>query len=122
MKYLFDTNAVIYFLSDNWQLDDFQEEDEFIISFVNKIELLAGDITEEEKALIDNFLESVEVINVDEHIIEKTIEYRKMQKLKVPDAIIMATAEVNGAKLITADNEILKKVKNDWIVNPLSKS
>ena len=118
MKYLFDTNAVIYYLEDKFTFD-IQDEDVVDISFVSEIELLGKEISKEESEAIYLFLEQVHIINIDEEIKKKTIELRKSKKLKIPDAIIVATALVNNAILLTADKEILKKVEPDFVRNPL---
>jgi predicted nucleic acid-binding protein len=39
--------------------------------------------------------------------------------LKIPDAIIVATSIEKGLTLVTADKEILKKVKDIEIIDPL---
>ena len=37
MRYLFDTNAVIYFLEGRWSLPDFDEVDELLLSCISSI-------------------------------------------------------------------------------------
>ncbi|WP_257666684.1 PIN domain-containing protein [Parapedobacter tibetensis] len=44
------------------------------------------------------------IIGVDEHVISETIRIRKTHKIKLPDALIAATAIVNNLTLI-ADND-----------------
>ena len=57
----------------------------------------------DERALVDRFFENVEIIEVNAEIADQTIIYRKIKtkKIKLPDAIILASAKVVGADLIT---------------------
>ena len=60
---------------------------------------------EEEKALIDDFFEMVEVLSVNMQIAAKVIAYKKnkRKKIKLPDAIILATASLVEADLLSDD-------------------
>jgi len=118
MKYIFDTNAVIYYLEGKIVLDI--NDDDFIgISVISEIELFGKDISEEENRIIMSFLDQMKRIGLDDEIKNKTIELRKRKKLKIPDAIIAATAIVNEATLLTADKELLKKLDDENVKNPL---
>ena len=44
-----------------------------------------------------------EIINPDIEIADLTVSYRKMKKIKIPDAIILATARKLNAKLLTSN-------------------
>ncbi len=60
---------------------------------------------EAEKALIDDFFEMVEIVSVNLPIAEKVVEYKKSKrrKIKLPDAIILATANFVEADLLSDD-------------------
>jgi predicted nucleic acid-binding protein len=51
-------------------------------------------------------------------IVEKTIELRKAYKIKLPDAIIAATALVNKLTLISRDTNDFRKVKGLKVIAP----
>ncbi len=87
--------------------------------FITRIELFCGNIDEEEIFTITRFLKEFEEFSVDENIIERTIYVRKKYGLKIPDAIIVATAIEKDMVLITADKEIIKKVDDIEIIDPL---
>ena len=91
MQYLFDTNAVIYFLEGR-EKNFIDETDVIFISCITKIELLSGDISNKDMAKVYNFVENSKIISLDEEIIEKTIEIRRKFNLKIPDAIIVRTS------------------------------
>ena len=95
-------------------------KDKIFISFIAKIELLCFESEDEEvMKKIDEFLREIEVIAIDDEIIAQTIEYRRHMKLKVPDAIICATAKVRKLILVTADKSLTKKIKGIKVVSPL---
>ena len=52
-------------------------------------------------------------------ITEKTIEIRKQAKIKLPDAIIAASALVNNAVLVTANVKDFKMIDGISIINPI---
>jgi len=95
-------------------------EGDIVISFITKIEMLSFKIDDPViKKKIEEFLEEIKIILIDEDIIETTIEYRKKFKLKVPDAIICATAKSLGLTLVTADKLLSKKLKGVNIISPI---
>ena len=59
----------------------------------------------EELKLIDTLFENIEIIDIDLSIAQKVIDYRSngKKKIKLPDAIILASANIVSANLITDD-------------------
>ena len=95
-------------------------KDEIVISFITKIELLSFDIEDQgTEKKVREFLNEIRVILLDDDVITATIEYRKKLKLKMPDAIISATAKVLGVTLITADKVLSKKLTGIKIISPI---
>ena len=120
MKYILDTNAVIYFLEDVvTSFTGITDDDEAFISFVTRIELFTGKLDEEKIFMMTRFLKECSEFAIDEDIIQRSIFVRKKYCLKTPDAIIVATAIEKNLILITADKEIIKKVDEIEIINPL---
>jgi len=120
MKYLLDTNAVIYFLKGTGNFEFINENDDLMLSFITIIELLAF-AKERDKENIQAFLMLCERIFVDGSLMKTVIRIRKELKLKIPDAIISATSLEKEAILVTADKEMINKCTNIGIVviNPL---
>ena len=120
MRYLLDTNALVYFLEDAVTgFQGIEDGDEVHFSFITRIELFCGNIDKEEIFTITRFLKEFEEFSMDEGIVERTIYVRKKYGLKIPDAIIVATAIEKDLVLITADKEIIKKVDEVKIIDPL---
>lgn len=120
-RYLLDTNTLIDFSANRlpakphlWVADIIDQEP--IISIVTKIELLGFSQVPPQIIL---FTEHAAIIWLDEDIANQTIELRKKYRLKLPDAIIAATALVHDLTIVTrntADFKSIEKleVKNHW--------
>jgi predicted nucleic acid-binding protein len=50
--------------------------------------------------------------------VNKTIQLRQKQKIKLPDAIIAATALVNGLALVSNNTKDFKNIPDLELVNP----
>ncbi|TVQ06677.1 MAG: type II toxin-antitoxin system VapC family toxin [Bacteroidetes bacterium] len=123
-KYLIDTNVAIEYIGEALpakaiaMLDGIIDE-QFYISVINKIELLGfAGITEYEELKFQEFIHAGDVLDLDEDIANKTIEFRKKYKTKLPDAIIAATALVNGLAIITRNTKDFDKIEGLEIINP----
>lgn len=103
---LLDTNAIIYFLNGKFLLNN---EYNIFTSIISEIELLCyPKITSKEENIIKDFLNSINIINLDNYIKNETILIKKEISIKLPDAIILATAKTNNLILLTQDEGILK--------------
>ena len=74
--------------------------------------------TEAQTRVLEEFIAVSKVYSLDEPIILKTIDIRKAHKLKLPDAIIAATALVNKLILITRNESDFMKITDLTILNP----
>ena len=109
-KFLLDTNAGLYLLSGKLKSNNLPEGKLFI-SFINELELLSYPaINKAEEIKIKKFIDDIDVLDIDETIKIETIRLRKKHNIKLPDAIICATALSQNARLITFD-ENLNKIK-----------
>ena len=102
-KYLLDTNAVLYLLSGNSCMIPFLHT-ELSTSVISEMELLGyPKITENEYISIKKFLENCTSFTISEAIKNETISLRRKYNIKLPDAIIAATAIIESLHLISAD-------------------
>jgi len=111
-KYLLDTNVVLDFMGR--KLPENSKillskiiDDQINISAINKMELLGFKDTEQN---LIAFVDFSEIYHIDDEIIDKTIELRKKYKIKLPDAIIAATAIVKNFILISHDVKDFQKI------------
>lgn len=126
MKLLLDTNIIIDFLKDDGDVFDLSSlflQYECFTSVIVKLELLKyPDITPDEEYAINEFLRFVPIITFSQPIESETIAISRSTKLKLPDAIIGATAIVYGAEVVTRDSHLLEcryeklKIWNDSAV------
>jgi predicted nucleic acid-binding protein len=118
-RYLLDTNVVLDFMGKRLPAKSqfFLSEiidNEINISAINKIELLGFSFVEQ--TLID-FVSFAEVYPIDDETIDKSIDLRKKYKIKLPDAIIAATAIVNNFTVITHNIKDFQKITELQVIN-----
>ena len=109
-RYLIDTSGVIKYLNGTFpatglSLIDGIVDSECILSFISEIELQVWNpANPDDITIYQSFVSNSTIIGIDSDIIKETIRIRKSYKIKLPDAIIAATALVNDLTLI-ADND-----------------
>ena len=125
--YLLDTNTVIYFLDGalpQYALDFVTErlnEDGSFISVITKIELLGWQAGSAKKLQdVKNFVEDSDVISLTDAVVDKTVEIKRTSKIKLPDAVIAATAIVHDFTLISRNDDDFRKVPGLKYINPFS--
>ncbi|HEX2721655.1 MAG TPA: type II toxin-antitoxin system VapC family toxin [Gemmatimonadaceae bacterium] len=100
-----DTNILIDYLNGS---DDARREleafDAIYISLVSWMEVLVGAAEGEEEVEIREFLRRFSVHPVDEGIAERAVEIRRRNRIRLPDAIIWATAQHLGLLLVTRNS------------------
>lgn len=123
-RYLIDTNVLIHFnggvLPQNG--GDFVEllfDTDFLISVIVKIELLGFDHLPDKLKYIEEFLDTANILPLDDVVTEQAILLRRRyKKLKLGDAIIAATALVFNLTLITNNVKDFANIKDLKILNP----
>jgi hypothetical protein len=108
-RHLLDTNAVVSLLAGNRGLASQLEDAEYVgISVVSYLEFLAfDDLSESDRACFASFCGRVEIVPLahdDTGLIDLALSLRRRNRLKLPDAIIGATALSRDALLITNDS------------------
>lgn len=124
--YLLDTNAVINYLGaslpNSSMLFMHSVVDEFCnISIISKMETLGHNFSSQaEQSTMEAFVAGATVLAINEDIVNNTIAIRKSKKIKLPDAIIAATALVYNLTLITRNTTDFKKIPSLKIIDPNS--
>jgi len=105
LNYVLDTNAIIY--AQKGMLTEGLPLGQHFVSVITEIELLSFPhlTTEQEQALLD-LLGDVTVITIDDEVKRKAIDLRRRHHLRIPDAIIAATAIMLDAQLLTNDAKL----------------
>jgi predicted nucleic acid-binding protein len=119
--YLIDTNAAIDYLDNKLPeksallLDSIHSR----ISVISRMELLGwSNATENQEKILQSFVDSSFVYNLNEPIVLKAIELRKKYKTKLPDAIIAATALINNLILVSRNVADFRNITDLKIINP----
>ena len=86
--------------SSSW-LEQQLEQQAVAISVITRIELLTKTEPAAEYAMMQIFVQSVAVLPLGEPVTQQTIRLRQQHRIKLPDAIIAATALVHGLALLT---------------------
>jgi predicted nucleic acid-binding protein len=118
-RYLLDTNVVLDFMGNKLPAKSqcFLSEiidNEINISAINKIELLGFSFVEQ---TLTDFVSFAEVYPIDDETIDKSIDLRKKYKIKLPDAIIAATAIINDFTVITHNIRDFQKITELQIID-----
>ena len=119
-RYLIDTNILIEYSSNNLpnKAQNFVSEiidEDFNISVINKIEILSHSSAGKQ---IEDFIDLSKIIPLTDNVINMTIELRKSNKSKLPDAVIAATAIVNDFILLTRNIKDFEKISELKVINP----
>ena len=106
MRALLDTNIVIDYLNGvPAAADTIERWRQLLISRISWLEVLAGVIDTPAEAPVRAFLGTLRLIELTPAVAEETIRARQQLRLRLPDAIILATARVEGATLLTRDTK-----------------
>jgi len=107
LDYLLDTNISISLF--NQELTQAIPNGDIGYSVITSVGILSfkGLSLEEDNLIRSNFKTLIEVI-INEAIAEKTIELRRQYNLKIPDAIILASAWDCEAVLMSNDKQLSK--------------
>ena len=119
-KYLIDTNILIAFIGKilpekGRTTISIILSEEFNISFINKIEVLGHSSADKTLA---TFINLANVFEINDAIIDQTIAIRRNYKIKLPDAIIAATAITEDLILVTRNVSDFKNIKDIELLNP----
>jgi predicted nucleic acid-binding protein len=106
-RYVLDTNVALYLLSG--RLVNPLPVGEFYLSIISEIEMLSfSAIGQEEESKIREFLAQVTIVGLSEEVKQLTIEIRRKYRLKLPDAIVCATAIILDSDLLSNDVQLGK--------------
>lgn len=115
-RYLLDTNAIIQLLAGNAPIRTLVEEADFLaVSVICQLEFLAyPGLTDDEAQAFAELLTQFEVFDLmasDTELIRETLAFRTGSGLKLPDAIIAATALVNGCEIVSNDAHFRRQTR-----------
>ncbi|MBK1707017.1 type II toxin-antitoxin system VapC family toxin [Halochromatium glycolicum] len=105
VKALIDTNILIDYLNGVVAArDEIGRYQHPLISLITWMEVLAGTRAEHAQP-VRAFLRRFECVSIDADIAERAVRIRQAHRLKLPDAIIQATALERSALLVTRNTK-----------------
>jgi len=120
-SYLMDSNVVIDFFNGKLPVKakemiiDLSPE----ISVITQIEILSNkSIGLDEYNNLVRFVDMATIHQIDNRVVQQTIELRQNYKMKTPDAIIAATAMVLGVPLLSRNKSDFEKIESISLINP----
>ncbi len=123
-RYLIDTNAINDYLQELYPLKGLLKMDTVLssesnISIITKIEILSFQPEDSnfQKKLAE-FVNASNIYSLDQDTVDATIKLRKMYRMKLADAIIAATVQLNNFTLVTNNERDFNRVKGLKILNP----
>jgi predicted nucleic acid-binding protein len=125
MNMLVDSNVIIDYVSNRIpeksakQLDIYFNSN-FSVSIISKIEVLGFNTQEFELEQLESFIQLSSIVYIDEAVADKTIEIRRMKRIKLPDAIIAATALVQNCILLSHNTTDYNKIEGLQVLDPYS--
>jgi predicted nucleic acid-binding protein len=105
VKALFDTNILIDFLRGlPAARDELNRHQDKAISVVTWMEIMVGAPMLAERGTRE-FLDGFALVGVNETVAERAVTLRRQYRLKLPDAIVWASAQVQSMLLVTRDTK-----------------
>lgn len=110
-KYLLDTNVIIDYLQGVENQVRFVDGLKYavrLVSLITRMELLSyPGLSENAERKIEQFLSDAVVIGLNSQVEREAIALKRANRLKLPDSIVVATACVEEALLVTRDRQML---------------
>ncbi|WP_461257482.1 type II toxin-antitoxin system VapC family toxin, partial [Treponema sp. R80B11-R83G3] len=121
--YFLDSNVIIGYLAGRIPSSGMDIVSEIVsnrpnISVISQIEVLRFNDTPENEAVLKEFINMSKVYPLSNNVVERTINLCKQIKIKLPDAIIAATALLEGFTLVTRNISDFNKIPDLILLNP----
>jgi predicted nucleic acid-binding protein len=121
--YLIDSNVVIGYLDNKLPESGMKFMHVIVdetpnISVVTKIEVLRFNTSDDVYKTLQDFVSESIVFEINDQVVDKTISICKGHRIKLPDAIIAATAIVGDLMLITRNTSDFKNIADLQLLDP----
>ena len=123
MAYLIDSNVIINYMAQNFSDKVLEKldavfDDSFNYSIISKMEVLGYKLTTAEIHPLEDLFSNGNVLHLNDDVVTKVINIRSTMKIKLPDAIIAATAIINNLELVTDNTTDFSKVPGLRVIKP----
>ena len=125
MSRVFDSNILIYYLNRTLPHAARARADRWItegaaISVITRIEVLGYPQTADELRRAAGLIDSFTEVPLQEAIVQRTILVRQQHRIRLPDAVIAATALERGVPLVTRNVRDFQGISGLTLLNPFA--
>ena len=118
-----DSNVIIDYLDNKLPAAGMSFVSEIVdkvpnISVISQIEVLRYNVPAHASRILSAFVDCSSIYPLDNNIVPLTINICKRHRIKLPDAIIAATAIFHNFTLLTRNIDDFKNILNLRLVNP----
>jgi len=101
---LLDTNILIDYLNGVWQAkEEIARYERCAISIITWMEVLVG-VAPAEEAAVTEWLTLFDVVDIDAAIAQHAVQIRRSHRMRLPDAIIWASAQIHDCLLVSRNH------------------
>ncbi len=116
-KWLVDTNILIALTSGRQDVATLLDGKNIFVSVISEIELLSWPkLTPKDVKLLQLMLAEFTVVEINGYVKSETIKLRRKHGIKLPDALVAATAITNDLPLVTFDKGFKKLTELNLIL------
>lgn len=102
VKAVFDSDVLIDYLQGvSAARQELERYDQPLYSIISLMELLVGARTATERKAVEALLSTLERVDLTETVARRAVELRQSLRLTLPDAIVLASADIEGCILVT---------------------
>ena len=125
MSRVFDSNILIYYLNRTLPPAARVQVEHWItegaaISVITRIEVLGYPQTVDELRRAAGLIDSFTEVPLQEAIVQRTILVRQQHRIRLPDAVIAATALERGVPLVTRNVRDFQGIPGLTLLNPFA--
>ena len=107
--YLVDTNVLIHLGNGDKAITEFLQNKVLFVSFISEMELLSKPgLSSQNIKTLQSMIDNCILVDFNHEIKSEAIKLRRHYKLKLPDAIVAATAKYLDIPLLTSDKDFRK--------------
>jgi len=102
-----DTNILLYLISGDETVAELLNGKHIAISFVTELELFGyKELSESDLKIIQELIKEATIIDINAEIKRLVVLLRKNYRIKLPDALIVASALYTNFPLVSADKQL----------------
>ena len=116
---LLDSNIVIYATKPGFEFLEATLSSDVCVSVITYVEVLGfPSLSATESSSLEEFLISIPLINISAPVLDFAVKLRRRRRIKLPDALVAATAVAHGYDLVTRNVDDFKWISELSVIDP----